>query len=100
MPMVRTLPSVRQVSAMLGLVILASVTALSQTLNIDLSNGTTQKVVVKMNKSIGAGPAQAGPTTQSQTGSLAFYTANYTSLGGKQVPMSIVGTDPALGANT
>jgi hypothetical protein len=29
-----------------------------------------------------------------------FYTANYTSLGGTQLPFNIVGTDPSLGANT
>ena len=40
-------------------------------------------------------------TTQNPTvAGLAFYTANYTSLGGKQLPFHIVGTDPALGANT
>jgi len=31
---------------------------------------------------------------------LAFYTANYTSLGGKHLPFNIVGTDPSLGAHT
>ncbi|HWD99349.1 MAG TPA: hypothetical protein VG345_09935, partial [Bryobacteraceae bacterium] len=31
---------------------------------------------------------------------LPFYTANYASLGGRQIPITIVGTNPALGANT
>ena len=39
------------------------------------------------------------PTTTASP-SLAFYTANYLSLGAKQLPFHIVGTDPSLGANT
>jgi hypothetical protein len=31
---------------------------------------------------------------------LSFYTANYLSLGGRQLPFNIVGADPSLGANT
>ena len=31
---------------------------------------------------------------------LAFYTANYLSLGGMQLPFNILGADPALGAST
>jgi hypothetical protein len=34
------------------------------------------------------------------TPGLAFYTTDYTSLGGKQLALNIVGTNPALGANT
>src|SRR5262249_33505308 len=51
----------------------------------------------------GQGPAlsdtvpPAGISTASS--GLAFYSANYTSLGGKQLPFNIVGTDPSLGAN-
>jgi hypothetical protein len=43
--------------------------------------------------------ATAGRVSTQSTG-LAFYTANYTSLGGKQLPFNIVGTDPSLGAAT
>ena len=43
----------------------------------------------------------SAPATNTTSGpGLAFYTANYLSLGVKQVPFNIVGTDPALGANT
>jgi hypothetical protein len=44
--------------------------------------------------------AEAPLTNPSGMSGLAFYTANYTSLGGKQVPFNIVGTNPALGAAT
>lgn len=47
----------------------------------------------------GNAPSPQSPTTSSPSG-LAFYTANYLSLGGKSLPFHIVGTDPALGANT
>jgi hypothetical protein len=48
----------------------------------------------------------AQPRAQTKAGAspasthLAFYKGYYTSLGGKQVPFDIVGTDPALGAAT
>src|SRR5262249_16264419 len=38
--------------------------------------------------------------TPALTSGLQFYTTNYTSLAGKQLPFNIVGTDPSLGANT
>jgi hypothetical protein len=60
---------------------------------------------------IDTGPVPVATTYQSAIGQgldqeadqadgLAFYTANYTSLGGKQLPFNIVGTNPALGAAT
>jgi hypothetical protein len=52
----------------------------------------------------GQGPAlsDTGPPAGINIASsgLAFYTANYTSLGGKQLPFNIVGTDPSHGPNT
>src|SRR5262249_44189198 len=60
---------------------------------------------------IGIGPAQdpasisvqsresAFANTSVPSAGLAFYTASYTSLEGKQLPFHIVGTDPSFGAN-
>jgi hypothetical protein len=65
---------------------------------IDLDDGTSATVVTKFDKRIGFGPAQADASPLS-SGALPFYTANYTSLRGKQLTFNIVGTDPSLGAN-
>jgi hypothetical protein len=67
---------------------------------IDLADGTSVKVTTKFNKGIAFGPKQAAPNPSGTTDGLAFYTANYTSLGVKALPFNIVGTDPSLGANT
>ena len=62
---------------------------------LDLDGGPVA-VATTYQSTAGKGPAQQ----PGQTDGLAFYTANYTSLGGKQLPFNIVGTDPALGAAT
>jgi len=71
------------------------------------------KVVIKFDLPLEIGRLQnstQGPLTSGLSASalsasalsagLTFYTANYTSLGGKQLPFHIVGTDPSLGSNT
>jgi hypothetical protein len=55
-------------------------------------------VAIQFDLPIGMGPAQ-DPADVLAMG-LAFYTANYLSLGAVQLPFNIVGTDPSLGANT
>ena len=67
---------------------------------LELADGTQPLVTVKFNKSIGAGPAQGKVIPLIASPGLAFYTANYLSLGVKELPFNIVGTDPSLGANT
>ena len=62
---------------------------------LDLDSGAAA-VATMFSTAIAQGPAQ----DPGQADGLAFYTANYTSLGGKQLPFHIVGTDPALGADT
>ena len=73
-------------------------------------------VVLKLDLPIAVGPDQrssavpdsatgglsdpASPNVSAPAKGLAFYTANYRSLGGKQLPFNIVGTDPSLGALT
>jgi hypothetical protein len=74
--------------------------AQSNTATIELADGTTRLVTTKFNKGLGAGPAQGKATTLIATPGLAFYTANYTSLGVKPLPFNIVGTDPSLGGAT
>lgn len=81
-----------------GMTLLGCVPGFSQAV-IQLNNGTTIRVKTKYNRSLGPGPAHSGISDGSPAG-LAFYTANYTSLKGKQLPFSIVGTDPSLGAST
>ena len=56
--------------------------------------------VAKFDRPLAMGPAQNARAPFSSGNRLAFYTANYTSLGGRPLPFNIVGTDPALGANT
>jgi len=66
---------------------------------IDLDDGTSIQVNTTFDKPLGFGPAQSGDVGSSAAG-LAFYTANYTSLSGKQLVFNIVGSDPSLGANS
>jgi hypothetical protein len=56
--------------------------------------------VAKFDRPLAMGPAQNAALATAQATGLAFYTANYTALGGRQLPFNIVGTNPALGANT
>jgi hypothetical protein len=62
---------------------------------LDLSDGP-----VSVSTTSGTETGEGLDQPQGQTNSLAFYSANYTSLGGKQLPMQIVGTDPSKGAAT
>jgi hypothetical protein len=62
---------------------------------LDLEDGPAA-VATTFQTAIGQGPSQ----DPGQADGLAFYTANYTSLGGKQLPFNIVGTNPANGAAT
>jgi hypothetical protein len=59
-------------------------------------------VVLKLDVPIEAGPPGDLPVVDinAPAKGLAFYTAKYTSLRGKQLSFNIVGTDPSLGANT
>jgi len=55
---------------------------------------------IAVSSSMGA-PLEQGPAQDpGQADGLAFYSANYTSLGGQQLPFQIVGTDPSRGAAT
>jgi hypothetical protein len=60
---------------------------------LDLEDGPAA-VATTFQTAIGQGPSQ----DPGQADGLAFYTANYTSLGGKHLPFNIVGTNPANGA--
>jgi hypothetical protein len=62
---------------------------------LDLVDGQVG-VATEMGTDPGQGPQQDSGLAQG----LAFYSANYTSLGGKQLPFQIVGTDPSKGAAT
>jgi len=55
--------------------------------------------IAKYDRPAGMGPAQ-NAVPSAQAAGLAFFTANYAALGGRQLPFNIVGTNPALGANT
>jgi hypothetical protein len=67
---------------------------------LDLGDGPVQ-VVTRYNKPIGPGDSQTADFSAGITAAgMAFYSANYTLLGGRQLPFQIVGTDPSLGANT
>jgi hypothetical protein len=93
-----------------GIAVLCCSPSFAQVVN--LADGPVD-VVLRLDLPIGMGPAQspASPSDLSDelssaslsvpsTGGLAFYSANYTSLAGKQLPFQIVGTNPSLGANT
>ena len=62
---------------------------------LDLSGGSVP-VATGFQSAAGQGPDQ----DPGQADGLAVYQANYASLGGKQLPFNIVGTNPALGAAT
>jgi hypothetical protein len=83
-----------------GAVLLSCAPGFSQAI-IHLANGTTVKVQTRLNRAIGFGPKQAAVSTaNANPAGLPFYTANYLSLGSKNLPFNIVGTDPSLGAST
>jgi hypothetical protein len=74
-----------------------SVAFAQQTVN--LADGPVS-VTVTFDLPPGTGPAQEQSRLIAAAPGLAFYTANYTALGGVQLPFHIVGTDPSLGPNT
>jgi hypothetical protein len=78
--------------------VLLSAAALSQT--IELDDGTVVTVQTKYSKPVTFSRARTSSFTGQGAAGLSFYTANYTSLKGKQLAFNIVGTDPSLGANT
>lgn len=56
--------------------------------------------IAKYDRPLGMGPVQNVGLPTAQTAGLSFYTANYTALGGRQLPFNIVGANPTLGAST
>jgi hypothetical protein len=89
-------------SVLAGLAFVMSTSGFSQ--QVDWENGPIG--MATFNQSIRMGPQQSagqssgiGSAALSISG-LPFYSANYTSLGGRQVSFRVVGTDPSLGANT
>ena len=95
----------RRVVAAAGLV-LACVPAWGQPTNPVAEGGFG---TAKYDRPIRPGPPQTGAAAHLQapimaqdlgSGGLAFYTANYASLKGKQLALNLVGTDPSLGAAT
>jgi hypothetical protein len=83
---------------LIGFALGSSLAAFSQ--QVELPDGPAGNA--RFDRPLGRGPQQTpgkqnGPLSSS---GLAFYTAPYTSLGGRQLPFSIVGTDPSLGAAT
>jgi hypothetical protein len=68
---------------------------------LELANGTKTKVTLKLDRALGHGP-KLKPRSSSPLPSagLPFFTANFLSLGSKELPFNIVGTDPSLGAGT
>jgi hypothetical protein len=80
--------------AITGMAVLSTVPAFTQAL--DLPEGPDGKGYY-LNQ-VGSGPPQSISAEAAQ--GLTFYKANYTSLGARQLPFNIVGTDPSLGANT
>ena len=69
--------------------------AAAKTLALDLADGPVA-VAADSGAAVGRGPDQ----DPGQADGLAFYSTNYTSLGGVQLPFNIVGTNPANGAAT
>jgi hypothetical protein len=66
---------------------------------VNLTDGPVN-VIANFDLPPGRGPAQDLSSGSAAGTGLAFYTANYSALGGFQLPFNIVGTDPSLGANT
>jgi len=66
-----------------------------RTSELDLDSGPVA-VATTFSTATGQGP----PQDPGQADGLAFFTANFTSLGGKQLPFNIVGTNPAHGSAT
>jgi len=62
---------------------------------LDLADG-----LASVSNSYGIGVGQGPNQDAGQADGLAFYTANYAALGGKQIPFNIVGSNPANGAAT
>jgi hypothetical protein len=67
----------------------------AKTVVLDLAGGPVS-VANSYGIDVGQGPDQ----DPGQADGLAFYTANYAALGGKQIPFNIVGSNPANGAAT
>lgn len=63
--------------------------------SLDLADGPAPVAI-----SFGTEPGQGPEQDPGQTDGLAFYSTNYTSLGGTPLPFNIVGTNPAHGAAT
>ncbi len=89
-----------RLAGMLAIIAVLAVTPAYSQLVIDLADGTSVNVTAKFNKAIELGPAQEATSLQANAaGGVAFYTANYTSLG-RANAFNIIGTDPSLGAAT
>jgi hypothetical protein len=97
---------------LVGSAALCCTPAFSQIVQVDLVDGPVDVVVSFGLPAVGTGPDQGSSEASASPGTppspnisdaargLSFYTANYTSLAGKQIPFNIVGTDPSLGAAT
>src|SRR5215472_782860 len=91
-------------SAIAAMAVLCGSAAFSQVVDMDqpvvnLVDGPVN-VATRFDLSIGIGPAQDQADVAALGTSLPFYTANYPAFGTFPLPFNIVGTDPALGANT
>jgi hypothetical protein len=76
-----------------GLAMLGCIPAFTQVLDLE---GGPAGTGVYWNRVLGG----AQQTIEAQSSGVTFYTANYTALKGGHLAFNIVGTDPALGANT
>ena len=66
---------------------------------VQLANHTQVKVSLKLGRALAMRPRQAAPLrSNAPLPGLAFYSANYLSLGSRELPFNIVGTDPGQGA--
>jgi len=69
--------------------------------SMELANSARTKISLKPNRAVGLGPRLVSHSNSTGTGpGLAFFTADFLSLGSKELPINIVGTNPSLGANT
>jgi hypothetical protein len=91
------LPWQLKLFALAGLACLGSLPGWGQAIEFE-SGAVTVKT--KYNKRIALGSKQSHPSPNLKLAGLAFYTADYISLGTKNLPFNIVGTDPSLGAAT